>query len=333
VPDKYESVRSLSFPALALALGLDLDQYRQRKLGKEWYGPCPVHNPKQNSTSFSYAADGKFNCFSCNAKGRGGIDLYKLVKNVGFQAAVEALSARPTVEPSQIKSPATGQISAAGSGEDQGLGNGLKPFTGQYHKFAVPSPWLEARIPDAGTREKYGVFCYNNPARKSAWSGRVMIPIKDVEGVLFGYLGRSTAARTPDSTMESQNAKYLFPRDFPKSHFLFGAYELRQHLLAFGGGRTLYHQVFLLESPFAVMKFASYGLPALSPFGWNVSHEQIEILKSLGKAVIYLPDRNKERDGIPVSAELARHLWLRFPPLPAGVDDPEQMTKEQILAL
>ena len=108
--DKYESIRAMPFPALAAALGFDINNYRQRKHGQEYYGPCPVHGPKQNNTSFSYAADGRFNCFSCNAKGRGAIDLYKLVKNVGFQAAVEALGAAPAVEPSQPKSPATGQI-------------------------------------------------------------------------------------------------------------------------------------------------------------------------------------------------------------------------------
>ena len=107
--DQYEQIRSLPFPALAAALGLDIGQYRQRKHGQEFYGPCPVHNPKQNSTSFSYAADGRFNCFSCNAKGRGAIDLVKLVRGVGFQAAVELLGAVPIIEPSNAKSPATGQ--------------------------------------------------------------------------------------------------------------------------------------------------------------------------------------------------------------------------------
>ena len=44
----------------------------------------------------------------------------------------------------------------------------LKPYTGKYEKFKVACPWLEERIPDAGVRERYGVFCYKNPARKSA---------------------------------------------------------------------------------------------------------------------------------------------------------------------
>jgi hypothetical protein len=99
VLDQYEQVRSLSFPALAASLGLDITNYRQRKHGQEFYGPCPIHKPKQNSTSFSYAADGRFNCFSCNAKGRGAIDLTKLVKNLGFKEAVEFLGSIPPPAP------------------------------------------------------------------------------------------------------------------------------------------------------------------------------------------------------------------------------------------
>jgi len=123
-------------------------------------------------------------------KARGAIDLVKAVKAIGFQQAVEFLS-EVKVDSPQQKRPVTGHLNAS-DGQDQESGNsdGLKPFVGSYHNYAVSCPWLDTRIPDAGTRGKYGVFCYNNPARKSAWSGRVMIPIKDQEGVLYGYLGR-----------------------------------------------------------------------------------------------------------------------------------------------
>ncbi len=75
--DQYEALRSLSFPALAEALGIDLSTFKTRKSGKEHYGPCPIHRPKHNQTSFSYAANGAFHCFSCGAKGRGAIDFVK----------------------------------------------------------------------------------------------------------------------------------------------------------------------------------------------------------------------------------------------------------------
>jgi DNA primase len=246
VSDQYVSARSLPFPALAAALGLDINNYRQRQHGKEWYGPCPIHNPKQNSTSFSYAADGKFHCFSCEAKGRGGIDLVKLVKNLGFKEAVEFLGSVP---PAAIQNePIVAPVASEGV---------LAPLAKDtWRKFAVPCPWLEQRIPDAGIREKYGVFAYNNPARKSAYCGRVMLPVKDAQGQLYGYLGRLWSDK-PSENNEDKPPKHLFPKNLPKSRFPFGAAEVAAGTFGQAPLRVLY----CVESPFAVMHFASLGLP------------------------------------------------------------------------
>lgn len=310
--DKYEQIRSLPFPALATALGLDLSRFKHVK--DEWRGACPVHNPKQNITSFNYNDDGRFGCFSCGAKGRGSIDLVKLVRGVQFQAAVELLSAAPAVEPPKAKSPSSG---------DSGADGELKPFKGSYAKFAVPCPWLQQRIPDQAIRELYGVFCYSNVTRKSNVNGDVLIPVKDVEGVLYGYLARNTGEVTPE------HPKYWFPPGVPKSRFLFGADVIRAGRF----GHVPAKFVYLVESPFCVMKFAMYGLPAVSPFGWSVSQEQIDILGKIAKGVVYLPDRDKRDQGAHRLDSLCAKLWLRFPQLPDGIDDPEHLDKNQILAL
>lgn len=312
MPDLYAPLRRLSFSVLGPALGIELARFKHRK--NEWQGYCPVHDSEGNNC-FSYNETGKYHCFSCEAKGSGAIDLVMAIKGIGFKEAVSLLqplfTVKPTNEPSTEKSPVIG---------DSGVSGELKPFTGKYEKFAVPCPWLEARIPDKEVRERYGVFCYNNPARKSAFSGRVMIPIRDIGGTLYGYLGRSIAENSSDT-------KYLFPTALPKSRFLFGAHELNTF------GQLPLRVVYLVESPFCVMKFASLGLPALSPFGWSISAEQLLLLKHLTRGVVYLPDRNKYQESTSHIGEVAQSLWVRFPPLPAGIDDPEQMTKEQVLAL
>lgn len=322
--DQYEQIRSLSFPALAAALGLDVSDYKQRKHGQEFFGPCPVHHPKQNSTSFSYAADGRFNCFSCNAKGRGAIDLTKLVKNLGFKEAVEFLGSVPAQTPAANEKTVPSAISDATDGI-------LKPLEKDtWRKFAVPCPWLEARIPDAKVRELYGTFCYHNPARKSAFSGRVMLPVKDSAGLLYGYLGRDISGN-PD------NPKYLFPKNLPKSRFLFGASELAKGLYlpavrqdtASIPGLPL-KVVYLVESPFCVMKFASLGLPAVAAYGWSVSAEQLNTLSGLTRGVVYIPDRNKQKESGGVVHDIAARLWVKAPPLPDGCEDPEYLTAEQV---
>lgn len=324
MPDQWAHLRSLPFDAVASQLGIDLSRFKHR--GNEWHGYCIIHGSKTNNNVFHYNDSGKFKCFGCPAKGSGPIDLAMQVLAVGFQQAVERLgSIKPS---SDTRKPPTASSEATEAV--------LKPFDGgKYRKFAVPCPWLEERIPDAGIREKYGVFCYNNPARKSAYSGRVMIPIKDVDGRLYGYLGRNIhTIDQPSEDKENPSPKYLFPRDFPKSRFLFGCHELRQHLADSGlPASSKYKEIYLLESPFAVLKFASLGLPAVSPFGWNVSTEQIGILKSLTRGVVFLPDRNKYQDCLGMTGLIAQSLWLRFPLLPDTIQDPEQMTMEQIQAL
>lgn len=270
--DQYESVRSLSLAAVAPLLGIDLSAFKKRK-NKEVYGPCPVHKPKANQTSFSYAPDGKWHCFSCEAKGRGAIDLAMQVLHIGFKDACERLSG---IQPlPEAKEHATEAVEANSEA--------LKPLKASYAKFQVPCEWLDARTPK-DIQERYGVFCYNNPQRKSVYSGKVMIPITK-EGELYGYLARAVDGEP----------KYLFPKGLPKHLFLFGQDQITEPV------KVLY----LVESPFAVMKFASLGLPAVSPFGWSVSPEQLDILNALAKGVVYLPDRNKYEDGKSVASLLA----------------------------
>jgi DNA primase len=64
---------------------------RFKRRQTDWQGFCPIHQSKTNNNCFAYNDDGRFHCFSCNAKGRGANDLTKLVKNIGFRAAVELL--------------------------------------------------------------------------------------------------------------------------------------------------------------------------------------------------------------------------------------------------
>ena len=311
--DKYASVRELNFPSLAASLGIAISSFKRS--AEEFVGPCPIHGSKTNKGCFRYHDSGKFHCFSCGAKGRGGIDLTMQLLKIGFKAAVERLGDIQAL-PAKENSPLS---------ESEASGEVLQPLTKDtWRKFAVPCPWLEARVPSADIRELYGVFCYDNPSRRSAWSGRVMLPIRDVEGHLFGYLGRLVP--TCDS---KEQPKYLLPKGLAKSRFLFGADVVKAGKFGHVPSRVCY----LVESPFCVMKFASMGFPALSAFGWSLSLEQIQLLQSLARGIVYLPDRDKYQEAHSVTARLCQSSWCRFPPLPAGMDDPEEMTKEQILAL
>jgi DNA primase len=317
VSDQYEQIRSLSFPALAAALGLDISDYKQRKHGQEWYGACPVHRPKQNSTSFSYNQSGAYFCFSCNAKGRGALDLTKAVKACGFKEAVAFLE--PFVGKSVQTAAHNEKTLPEGKGEAaEGI---LKPFVGKYHLHQAECDWLNHRCPDKAVRERYGVFFYQNNARKSNVNGHVLIPIRDIDGVLYGYLARNIGEVT------QERPKYRLPANLPKSKFLFGASQIK------ASQPLPLKVVYVVESWLSVLHFASFGVPALSPFGWSLATEQLLLLPALTRGVVYLPDRNKTAERESIAGKVANTLWVHSPELPEGIDDPVQLSLEQIQAL
>jgi DNA primase len=316
--DPNLALRSIPLPAVFSALGVDLSGFKQRKgkNGREYYGKCFFHDAKNNNTALSFT-DELWNCFSCSSKGRGAIDAVKEYRKCSFSEAVAFLQSIAGQRPAPNQKTAHSANSDATDGV-------LKPFRGSYDKFAVPCPWLEARIPDREIRDRYGVFMYNNPARKSAYSNRVMIPVRDIEGMLYGYLGRRTEE---NSSSENNEPKYFWPKNLPKSRFLFGAAELKS-------SQPLPVKVlYVVESCFATMRLAMLGVPSVALYGWSVSDEQIDILATLAKGVYYLCDRNKAQESAGVVHRLAQRMWVKAPSLPDGIDDAEYLTIEQLKAL
>ncbi len=138
MPDQYESVRNIPFPVLADALGIDIKRFRRSR--DEWAGYCPVHESKSNNNCFHYADSGVYHCFSCHAKGKGPLDLTMALTGVKIQEAAALLAPYTTTAP--LKEKSSKQETTGATNEV----NELKPYTGKYHKFKVPCPWLEARV-------------------------------------------------------------------------------------------------------------------------------------------------------------------------------------------
>jgi hypothetical protein len=273
--DRHARVRAMPFDALARALGIDTSKFKARKGGTEHAGPCLVHRPKKNSTSFSYAQDGKFGCFSCAAKGRGATDLAMAVNGIGFQAAVELLEPyagignRSQSADNRIANTA-GSLTAGGAAAPriatiQEVPSENPPKKFSYEQHYVPSVWLQARHLAPRTCERYGVGQYDNPARQSAYKGRVLIRMQR-----FSDGARSATWRTTSRRRKVGAPEYAMPPGIHMSLEVFGAWQLKE--------RSPLRIVYLVESPFAVMRFHEMGLPAVSPYGWSFSQQQAEII-------------------------------------------------------
>lgn len=305
--DTRAHLRSIPFPVVADMLGIDMTRFKRRK--DDWQGACPIHEAKSNNNAFGYHDSGKFGCFSCGAKGSGALDLVMKVKDCNLTAATALLEPLVGKIPEMKKEPVAASESV------------LKPYVGSYPKFFVENEWLTNRVPDSDVRKRYGIGYYSNPSRQSKYNNRVFIPIKDLEGTQYGWLVRNPEPKEGES-------KYTWPTGLPKTPFLFGAHELGT------SSQLPLRLVYLVESPFAVLRFAMYGLPAVSPFGWSVSDDQVTLLRQLAKGIVYLPDRNKSEQSASIANTIARHVWCRFPALPDGIDDPEHLpNREAVLAL
>jgi len=312
MPDAYEHVRR--FPLNVVLAHLGFETFKYRKSGTEGYGACPIHGSKKNTTCFSFNDEGLWRCFSCPAKGKGAIDLVKAIRKCGFQEAVETL-----------KGIDLGSAVIAGAREPriatlQVPPTENPPFKATYDKYAVPSAWLKERGLTEDKLKRFEVFEYNNPARRSVYSGSVLLKIRRwCDGECVGYLSRNIGEITADKP------KYLFPKGVQKSLEVFGAFQLKE--------KTPLRVLWVLESPFAVMKFYQHGFEAVSCFGWSISDQQASILQQLARGVVFLPDRNKYSEATSVAGELARRLWVKMPELPPGVEDPEQLSADQIRSL
>lgn len=307
----HEELRSIPLIQVIRALGIDT-KFKRRANG-EYYGACIFHEPKRNQTSFSFT-DSVFNCFSCGVKGKGSIDLTMRYRNCGFAQAVEYLKTLGHIQAASVEE-------AAGEGvseESQSVVLENKPFKASYEKFYVDCPWLKERVGSVQVLKRYGVGMYSNPSRKSLYTGKVMFPIRSLNGEKVGYLSRTI-------TPNEGEPKYLFPKGFHKAIELYGAYEASV-------GQVLPHRlVYLVESPLCVLKLASYGLVAVSPFGWSVSDAQVAILRQLTRGVVYLPDSDKREDAKRIVPLLSNYLWVRFPDFPA--DDPEFLSEAELRTL
>jgi DNA primase len=323
----YEDLRSRDLRQVLAGLGFD-GPWKERKDGTEWFGKCPIHGARNNATSFSFNVAGTFHCFSCGAKGKGSIDAVIAVRQCGFQEAVKLLKGmdhaleanRSPDGVSHLPKPGRIPDSRDAHGkEDEKEAEGATenpPFKATYEKYFKPHPWLEARGLQPETLTLYESGYYDNPARRSVYRGSVMLRISRYsDGECVGYLSRNIGDITPE------RPKYSLPKGFQKSLEVWGAHQLKDD-------EKKLRVVYVVESPFTVMRFHQLGVPAVSLLGWAVSPQQLDILADLAKGVVYLPNADKRKEAQAYAGLLATRLWVKFPEMP--VADPEQLTAEQI---
>lgn len=251
--DLYSELRRIPLSVVLQSLGFT--DYKQK--GENWTGVCPFHNGKTRTFSFT---ESKFHCFSCEKGGVGAIDLLKAFGK-SFTEAVEYLKTIPVATENQ-------------------------PISFNYEKYYQPCDWLLEKFSQE-VLDHFGVGLYDNPSRKSSYTGKVMFPIRRF----------SDGQKVAYAAMENWNSPVILPKNFASHLEVYGAYELKARGLTQGRGRIVLSPLEVLELPVQLSDtFPVYCFGQASP-------EQGEILASLFSSV-YVPSAK--------AAEIfSAYLWVR----------------------
>lgn len=221
---------------------------------------CPFHDEVAGSCSVSLETGG-FHCFGCDASG-------SFVQLVAEIDGIDVGSARLLLNDEVDVIGALRTIDAGLSGESGGVvrryvtrDSYLKKFpelTGEFLEYAY-----ERKLGVASCR-RFLLRC----GTSGRWAGRLMMPLRTVNGRLVGFTGR--AIRKNSYLKMRTHIAY----NGAINDILFGLYECLEHV-------RKVRRLILVEGPIDAIYLQGCGFPAVGRLGKNIlSHEQVRLLVS-----------------------------------------------------
>jgi len=244
------------------------------KTGQTYKMLCPSHDDHHPSLVIH---PGK-QFFKCHACGTGG-DVFRLVQafeKCGFSEAVAKLGGQRT---KQVES-ARPRVSPEKNGEFLGL---LLPYASGHGELS--ETYLDFEV---------GLAPRMLPREWKAFAGRIIFPIRDEQGCLVGFGGRTperdiTGGSIPEEATEMA-AKYInssAASGFRKGDVLYGLFNARQAVREC-------RQVFVVEGYRDVLAMHAAGYRnTVGLCGTALAEGQIRLLKGLDAEVVLLLDGDK----------------------------------------
>lgn len=243
---------------------------RLRKINRHHLtGCCPIHNG-DNPNAFH--VDLKLNLFNCFSHCGGGsiFDFVMKMEQLSFYPA--ALKIWNTFCASQKHQHQSTHQKRNASQNYQG-GPPVVPVNVTSLKLQPDHPYLRKRniSPSTATYFKMG-YC-----RWGIMKGRIAIPIFENDmgkNRIVAYCGRAIN--------QGQTPKYLFPKNFKKSNYLYNS-----QLIGYDDFRQ---PVFIVEGFFDCIHIVQAGLIAVALMGTSISRQQLSILKKTHRSFILMLD-------------------------------------------
>ena len=334
---KTESKPFIDFAAVKAAVTITqiLEHYNVTGLkqsGDNLRGCCPIHNgrkPKEFSVSVSK------NCWNCFTDcGRGGniFDFVALTEEVSIHEAALLINdwfelelvRNPESKASRVRKSETARSKQESKGS--GRASTREPSTNSPLGFELKNldtehPYLDERGISSEAVAEFGLgYC-----SKGSMAGRIVIPIKNKNSQLLGYLGRWPGEPPKDCP------KYKFPKDFSKSLELFNIYRAAKCPAEM--------PLVIVEGVFDVISLWQRGFfKCVAIMGSSLSEAQEALIKQLTSKidpiVILLDEDDAGRKGrVDALHRLAMHTYVHVASLPEEGQQPENLNDHELTSL
>lgn len=266
------------------------------RMGKEAYIYCLFHENFHSPALSINLKTGLWQCFnpSCGKKG----NLRQLYKHI----TGKSLSRHLTIDPCELQK----QIDK-GFEEEKEEELSLDSMRVDYHSNEIE---LLQYLIDRGYSKQTLIdfeVCY------SRVKNRVVIPVRDINYVLLGYIGRSIAS--------DQEPKYLYNKGLKRKSLLFNLNNAKK-----------YESVIVCEGSLDCMKVHQSGFKnCVATLGAKVSDEQVSLLRKFFDTIVIFSDNDDAgrsmRDAI-ITGCLGKEIFQME--IPDGLKDPGDLTEQQI---
>jgi len=224
--------------------GIQLREINQNRLT----GCCPIHHGDNPNAFHVDLNKNIFNCFT-HCGGGSIFDFVMKKENLSFHTAAMKIwetfypyQSQPQLQKQRIIRPLK-----------------LQPNHPYLRKRNISQQW--ARYFQMGFCQ-YGIM-----------KNRIAIPILDREKQIVAYCGRAIQDNCPP--------KYLFPKNFNKSHYLFNIHRIKPHDK---------RPIFLVEGFFGCIHIVKSGFDAIALMGTSISYKQLKIMKDINRFFILMLD-------------------------------------------
>jgi DNA primase len=231
---------------------------RLRPRGPAWVGPCPLHGGDNPNAFVVHRQRNLWRCFTrCNSGG----DVVALVRRLDgtdYRAtAVYLARLAGSTPPLHLPTPTP-------------LARTFRSFT-----RALPldhdAPFLARKGIRSSTAARFEVGAFTG---RGMLDGCIAVRLHDPDGRPLGYAGRRL-----DPQSVERRGKWVFPPALPRSRILYGYH--RAHTRHISG-------LLVVECPWAVLRLAQLGLPAIALLGTHLSEAQHALLAPLPRIILMM---------------------------------------------